>query len=71
VLALARAAVARGASIHENCAVRSLETEAGNVAGGHRHGPIASRRGAGRGRVVGAVLAPPSVELPQLKVKAR
>ena len=63
VPALARAAAARGASIHENCAVRSLETRGGQ---GGRRGHRAwadrvSRRGAGRRRLVGAVPAPPAL----------
>jgi glycine/D-amino acid oxidase-like deaminating enzyme len=72
VPALARAAEARGASIHENCAVRSLETQAGKVAGVlTEHGPIACRAVVlAAGAWTALFLRHLGLELPQLKVKA-
>jgi glycine/D-amino acid oxidase-like deaminating enzyme len=72
VPALARAAAARGASIHESCAVRSLETQAGKVAGVvTEHGPIACRAVVLAGGAWSALfLRHLRFELPQLKVKA-
>ena len=72
VPALARAAAGRGASIHENCAVRSLETQAGKVAGVvTEHGPIACRAVVLAGGAWSALfLRHLRFELPQLKVKA-
>src|SRR5262245_14427462 len=72
VPALARAAAARGASIHEKCAVRSLETQAGKVSGVvTEHGPIACRAVVLAGGAWSALfLRHLRFELPQLKVKA-
>ena len=72
VPALARAAAARGASIHESCAVRSLETQAGKVAGVvTEQGPIACRAVVLAGGAWSALfLRHLRFELPQLKVKA-
>jgi glycine/D-amino acid oxidase-like deaminating enzyme len=72
VPALARAAAKRGATIHENCAVRSLETQAGKVAGVvTEHGPIACRAVVLAGGAWSALfLRHLRFELPQLKVKA-
>ena len=70
--ALARAAEGLGASIHENCAVRSLETKAGQVGGViTEHGPIACRAVVLAGGAWSALLLRHlGFELPQLKVKA-
>jgi glycine/D-amino acid oxidase-like deaminating enzyme len=72
VPALARAAEALGATIHENCAVRSLETKAGQVSGVlTEHGPIACRAVVLAGGAWSALLLRHlGFELPQLKVKA-
>jgi glycine/D-amino acid oxidase-like deaminating enzyme len=72
VPALARAAEALGASIHENCAARSIETKAGQVSGVlTEHGPIACRAVVLAGGAWSALmLRHLGFELPQLKVKA-
>jgi glycine/D-amino acid oxidase-like deaminating enzyme len=72
VPALARAAEALGASIHESCAVRALETKAGQVSGVvTEHGPIACRAVVLAGGAWSALmLRHLGFELPQLKVKA-
>jgi glycine/D-amino acid oxidase-like deaminating enzyme len=72
VPALARAAEALGASIHENCAARSIETKAGQVSGVlTEHGPIACRAVVLAGGAWSALLLRHlGFELPQLKVKA-
>jgi len=72
VPALARAAEALGASIHENCAVRSLETKAGQVGGVlTEHGPVACRAVVLAGGAWSALmLRHLGFQLPQLKVKA-
>jgi glycine/D-amino acid oxidase-like deaminating enzyme len=72
VPALARAAAARGASIHESCAVRSLETEAGKVAGVlTEHGRVACRTVVLAGGAWSALfLRHLGFALPQLRVKA-
>jgi glycine/D-amino acid oxidase-like deaminating enzyme len=72
VPALARAAEALGAGIHENCAVRSLETKAGQVSGVvSERGPIACRAVVLAGGAWSALLLRHlGFELPQLKVKA-
>jgi glycine/D-amino acid oxidase-like deaminating enzyme len=72
VPALARAAAQRGASIHEHCAVRSLDIKAGKVAGVvTEHGPIACRAVVLAGGAWSALfLRHLRFELPQLKVKA-
>jgi glycine/D-amino acid oxidase-like deaminating enzyme len=72
VPALARAAAVRGASIHESCAVRSLETEAGKVAGvATEHGRVACRAVVLAGGAWSALfLRHLGFALPQLKVKA-
>jgi glycine/D-amino acid oxidase-like deaminating enzyme len=72
VPALARAAEALGANIHENCAVRSVETKAGQVSGVlTEHGPIACRAVVLAGGAWSALLLRHlGFELPQLKVKA-
>jgi glycine/D-amino acid oxidase-like deaminating enzyme len=72
VPALARAAEALGASIHENCAARSIETNAGQVSGVlTEHGPIACRAVVLAGGAWSALLLRHlGFELPQLKVKA-
>jgi glycine/D-amino acid oxidase-like deaminating enzyme len=72
VPALARAAAGLGASIHEGCAVRSLETKAGAVAGAlTEHGPIACRAAVlAAGAWSALFLRHLGFELPQLKVKA-
>ena len=72
VPALARAAEERGASIHEKCAVRSLETEAGKVTGVlTEHGRVACRAVVLAGGAWSALfLRHLGFELPQLKVKA-
>lgn len=72
VPALARAAEALRAGIHENCAVRSLETKAGQVSGVvTEQGPIACRAVVLAGGAWSALLLRHlGFELPQLKVKA-
>jgi glycine/D-amino acid oxidase-like deaminating enzyme len=72
VPALARAAAARGADIHESCAVRALETSAGAVSGViTEHGRIACRAAVLAGGAWSALfLRQLGLELPQLKVKA-
>jgi glycine/D-amino acid oxidase-like deaminating enzyme len=72
VPALARAAEALRAGIHENCAVRSLETTAGQVSGVvTEQGPIACRAVVLAGGAWSALLLRHlGFELPQLKVKA-
>jgi glycine/D-amino acid oxidase-like deaminating enzyme len=72
VPALARAAEALGAGIHESCAVRSLETKAGQVSGVVTElGPIACRAVVLAGGAWSALLLRHlGFELPQLKVKA-
>jgi glycine/D-amino acid oxidase-like deaminating enzyme len=72
VPALARAAERLGASIHEGCAVRSLETAAGRVAGVvTENGPIACGAVVLAGGAWSALfLRHLRLELPQLKVKA-
>jgi glycine/D-amino acid oxidase-like deaminating enzyme len=72
VPALARAAAALGASIHESCAVRTLETSGGRVAGVvTERGPIATPAVVLAGGAWSALfLRHLGLELPQLKVKA-
>jgi glycine/D-amino acid oxidase-like deaminating enzyme len=72
VPALARAAAALGARIHESCAVRTLETSGGRVAGVvTERGPIAARAVVLAGGAWSALfLRHLGLELPQLKVKA-
>jgi glycine/D-amino acid oxidase-like deaminating enzyme len=72
VPALARGAAALGASIHESCAVRALETSAGKVAGVvTEHGLVACRAVVLAGGAWSALfLRHLGLELPQLKVKA-
>ncbi len=72
VPALARAARAAGAEIHESCAVRALDLAAGRVAGVvTEHGRIACRSVALAGGAWSALfLRHHGIELPQLRVKA-
>jgi glycine/D-amino acid oxidase-like deaminating enzyme len=72
VPALARAAARSGAHIQETCAVRTLEMEAGRVAGViTERGPIACRAVVlAAGAWSALFLRHLGVELPQLKVKA-
>jgi glycine/D-amino acid oxidase-like deaminating enzyme len=72
VPALARAAAALGASMHESCAVRALETSAGKVAGVvTEHGRLACQAVVLAGGAWSALfLRHLGIELPQLKVKA-
>ena len=72
VPALARAAVALGASIHEQCAVRGLQLAAGRVVGVlTEHGPIACRMVVLAGGAWSALfLRHHGLDLPQLAVKA-
>jgi len=72
VPALARAAAQSGAAIHEGCAVRTLEMQAGRVAGVvTERGPIACRAVVLAGGAWSALfLRHLGVELPQLNVKA-
>ena len=72
VPALARAAAALGAGIHERCAVRALDLAAGKVAGVvTEHGRIACRTAVLAGGAWSALfLRHHGQELPQLKVKA-
>jgi glycine/D-amino acid oxidase-like deaminating enzyme len=72
VPALARAAEALGASIHESCAARTLDTSAGRVSGViTEHGRIACRAVVLAGGAWSALLLRHlGFELPQLKVKA-
>jgi glycine/D-amino acid oxidase-like deaminating enzyme len=72
VPALARRAAALGASIHESCAVRALDTAAGALAGVvTERGRVACRAAVLAGGAWSALfLRHHGLELPQLKVKA-